>query len=107
MKLVSMKRDKKELKEAQAPMPPADEYPYGLELRLGDDELEKLGMKESLPEGGVVMKVMALAKVTEVRVKDDENGKSCRLTLQVTDLHLTPNEADALERAQGLYGKGK
>ena len=107
MDLVSMKRDPKTEKKqrtlAEGPNP--DPYPYGLEVNLDEDSLQKLGIAE-LPAAGGVVNLAAKAKIASVSSHDStRGGKRRSLSLQITDLAL-----DAGERrpaAGVLYGKGK
>src|SRR5688572_2836684 len=91
-KLVSMKVDKaaREKKYAE-PTVAADspEYPWGLQLNLGDEELEKLGV-EDLPGTDVAVKVYAVATVTRISVDESDGAKRRSMTLQITDLCLEP-----------------
>lgn len=104
MKMTSMKRsaaDKKESQETATIGPGAQEdYPYGLVVRLGDDELEKLGMG-TLPAVGEEYMMMATARVRSVSASDREDGGKHRdLELQITDMALarqsSSNAADTL-----------
>ena len=89
--LASMKRTVKEESKPSmvAPASPdMDEYPYGLKIRLEDDELEKLGIKE-LPEIGKNMKVTADAKVDSISSNESKGSgpKRC-LELQITGMSV-------------------
>lgn len=92
--LVDMKRTKKELKEESKEWKqegPRDSYPWGLELRLENDALKKLGM-DSLPSVGDEMKIAAIAVVESVAEEDrrTEDGKAAdprrHVCLQITKL---------------------
>lgn len=88
MQMVSMKR---EAEPEYEPMPPAA-FSYGLRIRLGHEELEKLGLA-ALP---AVRKVVDLqGKAVVVSVTDD--GEYQCLELQITDLGLK-------ERAESAAG---
>lgn len=72
----------------------ADEpqYPYGLCLHLGKDELEKLGMKE-LPDVGTPVMVSAKAFVKSTSAYNTQgDGKSMSVELQITDMEVSPGQ---------------
>lgn len=86
--MVNMKLDQAERKEATtAVAPEAPAYPYGLEISLDKDALEKLGVDE-LPEVGSVVGISGKAKVVSVHASDSLYGKDKRISLQITDLEL-------------------
>ena len=70
----------------------APDYPWGLVIHLGADELTKLGIKE-MPEAGCCMMLMATVQVTQVRVtaaagmKPSEDAERS-VDLQITDMML-------------------
>lgn len=70
-------------------------YPWGLSIRLGTDELEKLGAKYDDFEVGGVYHIHALVKVTSVSCNDTEDGKTCGVELQIT--HLASMESEDAE----------
>lgn len=72
----------------------ADEpqYPYGLCLHLGKDELDKLGIKD-LPEVGTPVMISAKAFVKSTSAYNtQDSGKSMSVELQVTDMEVSPGE---------------
>lgn len=95
MQMVSMKREEEPAE--YEPMPPAA-FSYGLRIRLGHEELEKLGLAE-LP--GIRKAVDLQAKGVVVSVSDDVDGYRC-LEIQITDLGLKARASDA---AGVLYDK--
>lgn len=121
--MVDMARSPEEIQETvpTAPEPPKGPvYPWGLCLRLGDDELEKLGIDGDLPEIGDMVHLHAMAEVTSARsekTRDAEgNEKTCRcIELQITHLaaenedeedgeeRLSRNEARDQSRRQSMY----
>lgn len=106
MKLVSMERTAAEKKAAEerwnAEAETGPDYPYGLCLNLGGDELAKLGIK-TLPAVGAEMEVTAKVKVTSVSSSESERGEGYKsVSLQITEMSLDDGErASAAER---LYG---
>jgi hypothetical protein len=86
----------------------APRYPYGLELHLNDDSLEKLGVSsENMPAIGSSIQMMAMVKVTSVRMTErTENGedkKSMSVDLQITAMEFATEKTKS--PAQVLYGK--
>lgn len=89
-KLVNMKIDPKEREKkyaestvaADAPM-----YPWGLQLHLDDETLDKLGITK-LPEVGKSYTLTAKCDVTSVSENDSGDGPRRSVSLQITDLSL-------------------
>lgn len=92
----SMEDAKEEIAESTYPQPvdKQPKYPYGLSISLGEDELEKLGIrtedgKLDLPEVGDIISLVAAAKVTSVSSREEMSGEvCCRVELQITHLGL-------------------
>lgn len=83
----------------------ADEprYPYGLCIRLGKDELAKLGIT-ALPTVGVEMNVMARATVKSVSSYETQGeGSDMSVELQITDMELGQASGTSAAAAT-LYG---
>lgn len=114
MKLVSMARTAQEKKAAEerykAMEPAAEEYPYGLCITLGKDELAKLGVAKLPPVGEAVYLYVA-TKVTRVSASASEQGDDSQcVDLQITQMALEepPVEEkaeDGRSPAERLYGK--
>lgn len=85
-KLIDLKRtkaDKKTEEKDMSPSSPMDsDYHYGLRIHLGDQELDKLGMKEN-PEAGTEHKFLAHARVVRSEHSSDENGERRRVELHI------------------------
>ncbi len=98
--LVSMKRSKKADKAKMADMPSTssgEQYPYGLRIDLGHEEMKKLGMKK-LPKAGAMHKFTAHAKVTRAEESSsEEGGKRRGMNLQIMKMkfHPTTDEKQA------------
>lgn len=90
MEMKSMKLPKQEPKEHEMMEAKMDQpqYPYGLQIRLGKEELEKLGMSE-LPELGTESMLHAKVKVTSVSESESLYGEHKSLELQITDMALS------------------
>ena len=77
-------------------------YPWGLEIRLESDELEKLGLSpDTLPTVGQTIPLSAIARVTAIRLErmQGEDSEAC-LTLQIEQLELN-TEPSIAERMYG------
>lgn len=86
--------------------PPA--YPYGLQLSLDQDILEKLEV-DSLPKVGTTLILIAKVDVSSVSEHESQGDKKPRrsLSLQITDACLEPNTADGKKAVAALYEGGK
>ena len=101
MKMRSMELSKKEAKESNTPTALGDSnaprYPYGLEIRLDNESLTKLGM--SLPKVGSYVKIRAEACVTSVSENESKGGKAHRsVSLQIERLAVD-DEPQTMEEA--------
>jgi hypothetical protein len=82
--LVDMKKPKK---KEQPEDVPKSAYPYGLELTLEDDSLDKLGL-DSLPDVGDTFEVHGIGEVIRVSENASERDSSRSICLQITKLAL-------------------
>jgi len=99
--LVNMKRSKtKKSEDTSKPFEEPD-FPYGLTLYLGDEELSKLGLSET-PKIGQEFQVAGLGKVISINESADENSSSKSVTIQLTDLSLTGDKV--AKPADKLFG---
>ena len=110
-KMVSMvKAAKADGPDASPPTPAVDNpiYPYGLCISLCEDELDKLGLEADCDIGDTVH-LFCMAKVTSVSQHESQNGKHCRVELQITDMAVESedeeNESyDDDDRKKNRYG---
>jgi len=89
-KLTSMKLAKTSRMHSmptEAVMSDRPEYPYGLNISLENDSLDKLSMK-SLPDVGDEMTLIAKVKVVSVSSNESESGERRSISLQITDMDL-------------------
>lgn len=112
-KLVNMQMPKRKSEElttaAESPAPDTPIYPWGLQVRLDEESLDKLGM-DTLPK--VDGELMLIAKVKVVGASINEHTSAAKggkhkhksVELQITDLCLeaVPAGKDA---ADELYAK--
>lgn len=92
MKLINLKRDKKkETKGAEAVVSTSsgeEDYPYGLRIRLGGDDLAKLGIKLSGIAAGSKVNGAMIGKVVEINESLSEIREERSLVIQITDIAL-------------------
>jgi hypothetical protein len=104
MKLVSMKRSKKDRKEMMKPTKlGGDDYSYGLRIRLEKDDLDKLGMKPGDFTVGDYFDVSADCCVTSVSQSASSDHNSHNVELQIERLGMKADEendslGDAVDR---------
>lgn len=92
--------------EALANPKPGDgpRYPWGLQLHLNAETLEKLGIT-GVPMVGEMLIVHARARVVSVSVRDEIDGdKQRNCELQITELALVSELAG--DAGSKLYGAG-
>jgi len=107
--MVSMKKTKKEKSkggtEAAISMDEQDDFPWGLRLDLGKEEIEKLGI--SMPAVGSEVTFTAKAKVIGVRESADEKNIDKNIEYQITDIAFdSSGKMTSEQRANSIYGDG-
>jgi hypothetical protein len=82
-KLVSMELDDEAKLDACMPIPMScrPDYPYGLRISLGADELKKLGLP--VPDVGDAIDMRCFGTVTSVSTEEGSHGASCRVEIQI------------------------
>lgn len=104
-KLIDMAYSKAELKAQNKEMSVGpggqlDPYPWGLNIRLDKDSLDKLGMKK-LPEVGAELHFIAVAKVTNVQSSAREGmNDDCSVGLQITMMQVVLAESADSEKGE-------
>lgn len=107
--LINMENTAAEAKEQVSPVADGGpKYPWGLNICLNDDSLEKLGVT-SLPAVGTEVTIVAKATVASTSENATEgNGTRSSMDLQITDMQLDGLQSDVFGRAaEMLYGKNK
>jgi len=109
-KLAHMKSDKSGEKPMSDLNATPEEYPYGLRLRLTEEDMKKIGL--DMPKVGEMVHIMAMTKVVSVHAHDSEDGGASQgVELQITHMSAevedTEDETDKDDRtpAQKIYGK--
>jgi hypothetical protein len=101
MKLVDMKNTKAEAKAEISPTYTAPEYPWGLQVNLNTQSLDKLGL-EKLPAVGKTFVLTALVTVTSVSERENKKEANRSMELQITDLSLDAPSSKG-DAAKALY----
>lgn len=107
--LISMENTAAEAKEQTSPTADGGpKYPWGLNICLNDDSLDKLGVK-TLPAVGTEVTMVAKATVASTSENATESsGTRSSMDLQITDMQLDGLNNDLFGRAaEMLYGKAK
>jgi hypothetical protein len=110
MALPKPKKGEKDKGESCAACDPGKEpkYPWGLELRLGDDEIKKLGLKIKDFDTDTVVRITAKAECTRVSEDDTRNnGKSQTIAFQVTDMSIVREGEDDFKKGWDAAGAKK
>ncbi len=104
-KLIDMAYSKAELKVknkdmAIGPSGQPDPYPWGLNIRLEKESLDKLGITK-LPGVGDEFHFVAVAKVTSVQSSAREGtGEESSVGLQITMMQIVLAESEADEKGE-------
>ena len=93
LKLRDMKLSRSEKAEDAEVASERPEYPYGLQLNLDQDALEKLGIE--LPDVGDTFFVVAVAKVLSVSERKSQEHTSQDVSLQIEQLSLNGEIANS------------
>lgn len=102
--LTSMKRTTAEKKDdSEVKQDSQEDYPYGLQVRLEDDEISKLNIP--MPKIGETMVLVANVKVTSVSERADEDGENRSVGLQITEMELAPYENKDTDHVKKLYSE--
>lgn len=101
MPLVSMRIPPRQRTLLAEPSQP--EYPWGLNIHLGTDEVRKLNAGSY--DVGQQVRVSAVARVqSKSQSEDEEAGESLTLTLQITEMEVTDMvTADERSSAERLF----
>jgi len=84
---------------------PKERYPYGLQIRLGTEEMRKLGIKE-LPAVGTVLRLEAKAKVERVSASASQENSDKSVELQITHMEVAEDgEAKNARTAEMMFPK--
>lgn len=103
MKLVDMKRPKQTKKGISGPCPyEGERYPYGLQIRIGNDEIEKLPGVSGVDVGDVVT-ITAKARVMSKREEKMNNGDMSRnIEFQIESMAYDSGSSDEKAFDEGV-----
>jgi len=91
MELHSMKRTKAEKKDTSPEVAPSyegDDYPYGLEISLEKESLEKLGLDiDDFTVGGEV-EMVCYAEITRTHESAGKDNINSSVSIQITDMAM-------------------
>lgn len=102
MKLDKEAREDWEERMESEPEPP--EYPYGLRLILGKEELEKLGLKDCKVGAEYSFRAVAVVKEKMERESDEGEMDHKSVDMQITDMEIIPDDGGE-GRADRMYGE--
>lgn len=95
-----MMMESSEVKDFCTPTQHKPEYPCGLRISLGPNELKKLGFM-SIPEVGKEVNLICKAEVVEVRKKENDEGH--HVELQIKEMEIKSEKKESTE--QLIYGE--
>lgn len=98
MKLTSLKLSKAESKKESACTLDRPRYPYGSQLRLDKEALQKLGLKVSDFTVGAECEVEAIGTVTSIRSSEGDGYESSEVCIQFEKIGVE-SMADAIDNA--------
>lgn len=98
LKMVSMKKEKKSGEDMPSTAPASaddgESYPYGLRIRLENDEMEKLGFTD-LPEVGKVCKIEAEGVVESVSSNQSKGSEGSRKSVEIQITKMATSKAES------------
>jgi len=106
MNMTDMAYTRAEIKDEKAETGPVSpevpKYPWGLQVRLEREELDKLGITD-LPDVGDVLQLMVSARVTGVTETQMANAQDteCCVTLQIEEMAVHDMAEEPGEEAPG------
>ena len=101
--MIDMKNTKASAESTLVAQDMVEEYPYGLRIRLGNEELSKLGIKE-MPAIDTEMKLTALVCVIGINQSDSANGEPYRsVELQIEKMSLVSAKEEDNATAKAMY----
>ena len=94
LRMVDMAQTPAEAAENMMPnVDSAPKYPYGLSIRLTQDELDKMNVDHTDWQIGDMFHLHAMGKVTSISEHETEGGQRCCVEIQLT--HLAGESEDA------------
>lgn len=108
-KLVDMRKTPAEKAEDTMCMPSGciNEYPYGLCVSLGDEELNKLEADYSDLTVGDIIDMRSMARVTSISKNETESGERTRIELQIVMLGIENESTEADDEPRSRLRKNR
>lgn len=101
MKMADMKMSKAQQKETMPQAADSPQYPYGLQIRLDNASLDKLGMTK-LPKVGTKVMVHGMGVITSVSQHESKNNDSRNVEIQLHELAVDRAEPMSKEERNEL-----
>ena len=87
--------EKKDLYSPESVIDDKPEYPYGLTITLNQESIEKLGIDAKSLKIGQAFKVLAEAKIKEIReVKENGDVQEHSIELQICEMDMAKEEEE-------------
>jgi len=107
MPLTDMKQPKPKKSDMEAgPATGYDRYPWGLRLRMGENELEKLGIDLKSLSIKTPVAIVAVGTIVELSETQYEKETHRTLEIQITKMDLTKQNKGKMERFNDQQKKG-
>lgn len=112
-KPVDMKLTKSEMKDTATPTAlgskdKGPKYPWGLEIRLDDSALKKLGMDKEMPEVGELCQITGVGRVVSCSMSESSMGGSSKnVSIQIERMTLAVDDEDAAFEQGARKGRGR
>ena len=106
-KLVSLARteaDKKKDRERFTDIEQQEDFPWGVNVHLRDEELEKLGLDGASLDSDDRVSIVAEGMVTTSNSRSIGGKKSHDVTIQLQKMAISPMKDSDTERADTLFG---
>lgn len=98
--MVSLELDDDEQYDAVPIMGAKPRFPYGTRISLTEKELEKMKLDHADAVVGGMIHLHAMARITSVSENDTDQGKCCRIELQIEDMCVeSEDEENEIEEA--------
>lgn len=97
MKLIDMQRSKKEIKKQNTGLaePNTPDYPWGLEISLETESIEKLGINLDTMRVGKEYSIMAVCEVTSISESASKDNSSKNMRLQIKKMAFEKGKSDS------------
>ena len=98
MKLVNLKRSKKEAKEKDGPVEVGgyhEYYPWGFSINLDQETIPKFEALKNIDKLGPTLEIHAIGKITSIGISENEgSGKTQNITIQIQKINIVRKGSD-------------